>query len=311
MKTGRLLMVVFLALFSTTAFSAAWGAQVVTDDARAWAKKALEDEQSLKAAVAPNTLAVLYFFNLTKQADLDPLQKGIAVMLITDLSKVKSLTVVERIRLQALAEEMKLGDSGLVNEKTAPRVGKLLGAEWLVGGSIAGGLPSLLQIKSNVLDVPTAQISGQSGVQGMLEDLLRMEKELVNETIKSLKIKPTPQEEMELKKPITTNAKALVEFSKCIDESDRKKYRDAADFCKAALLLDPAFGLALTTLNELTTLGVTGAALPVATATTSAATAAGVPAAVTAAGVAAGVGGIVGGGVAAGTGGGTAPVSPF
>ena len=112
---------------------------MVTDDARTWAKQAVAQEKALKAVTVANTVAVLYFFNRTGQPDLDPLQKGLTVMLITDLSKVKSLTVVERVRLQALAEELKLGVSGLVTENTAPRVGKLLGAHWLVGGNFARG----------------------------------------------------------------------------------------------------------------------------------------------------------------------------
>jgi TolB-like protein len=254
MKTKRLLILMILALFATGASSPAWGAQVVTDEARAWAKQAIEQEKSLKTVAAPNAVAVLNFFNLTRQADLDPLQKGIAAMLITDLSKVKSLTVVERIRLQALVEEMKLGVSGLVEDTTAPQVGKVLGAHWLVGGNILSGQASLLQIKSDVLDVPTTQITGQPGAEGILEEILRMEKELVFEIIKLLKIVPTAQEEIELKKPITLSVKALFDFSKCLDLSDQRKYEEAVKSCEGALKADPNFGVAQTALKELTKL---------------------------------------------------------
>jgi TolB-like protein len=258
MKTKGLLILIILAFSATAASGPAWGGQVVTDDARSWAKQAVAQEKALKVATVANTVAVLYFFNRTGQPDLDPLQKGLTVMLITDLSKVKSLTVVERIRLQALAEELKLGVSGLVTENTAPRVGRLLGAYWLVGGNLLGGQPSPLQIKSNVLDVPTSQITGQPGAEGVLEELLRMEKDLVFGIIKFLKIVPTPQEEIELKKPITINVKALFDFSKCIDLSDRKDYEEASKSCEKALKEDPNFGLARDTLNELRNLGLPG-----------------------------------------------------
>lgn len=259
MKTKRLLFLIIMALMANAAFSPAWGGQVVTDSARTWAKEALAQEKALKAVAAVNTVAVLYFFNQTGQVELDPLQKGLTVMLITDLAKVKSLTVVERIRLQALAEEMKLGVSGLVTDNTAPRVGRLLGAHWLVGGNFLGGPPSPLQIRSNVLDVPTSQITGRPGAEGALEEILRLEKDLVFEIIKFLKIVPTPQEEIELQKPITINVKALFDFSKCIDLSDRKDYEQAAKSCESALKEDPNFGLARDTLNELRSLGRPGA----------------------------------------------------
>jgi TolB-like protein len=241
MKTRKLLILIILAFFSTASFGNAWGGQVVTDEAKAWAKQALEQEKALKAAMAPNAVAVLYFINLTKQPDLDPLQKGIAVMLITDLAKVKSLAVVERIRLQALAEEMKLGVSGLVEENSVPRMGKLLGAHWLVGGNIQGGS---LQLKSNILDVSAAQITGQSAVEGNLEELLRMEKDLVFEIIKLLKIEPTSQEETALKKPMTNNIKALLDFFRGIVMSDLGNYEEAAKYYQSALKADPGFGAA-------------------------------------------------------------------
>ncbi len=251
MKNQKLLVVVILAFVATAAFSPAWGRQVVTDDDRSWAKQAVAQEKALKTVAAANTVGVLYFFNRTGQPDLDPLQKGLTVMLITDLAKVKSLTVVERVRLQALAEELKLGVAGLVSENTAPRMGRLLGAQWLVGGNFLGGKPSPLQIKSSVLDVPTSQVTGQADAEGVLEEFLRMEKDLVLGIIKFLKIVPTPQEEIELKKPLTVNVKALFDFSKCIDLSDRKAYEEASKACESAIKQDANFGLARNTLDEL------------------------------------------------------------
>lgn len=301
MRTERLPLLVVLVLVSTFTCQIAWGGQVVNDDARLWAKQALAQEKSLKVQKGTNTVGVLSFANLTKQPNLEPLQKGIAVMIMTDLSKVQSLTVVERIRVQALVEEMKLGVSGLVENKTAPRVGKLIGAQWLVGGNILKRPSELVELKSRVLDVPGAQVTAEPGSEGMLEGLLRMEKEVVYGIIKSLKIVPTPQEEVELKKPVTTSLKALIDFSKCIDESDRRNYREAAKFCEAALVADPGFGLAASTLQELTTMGVTtGAAVGTGVAgTTEGGTAAGTTAAGTAA--TAGTGGTAGtaGGAAA------------
>ena len=86
--------------------SPSWAGQVVTPEIKAWARKAVEGERELKAPPGRNTLAVLYFKNQTGQPEIDPLQKGIALLLITDLSKVKSLQVVERAQLQALVEEL-------------------------------------------------------------------------------------------------------------------------------------------------------------------------------------------------------------
>ncbi|MCH8873811.1 tetratricopeptide repeat protein, partial [candidate division KSB1 bacterium] len=98
--------------------------------------EALAREQKINVGAIPdNTIAVLSFKNLGESREYDPLQKGLAQMLITDLAKVKKLKVVERLKLQTLLAEIELGSSGVVDAATAPRVGKLIGAKKLVSGA--------------------------------------------------------------------------------------------------------------------------------------------------------------------------------
>jgi TolB-like protein len=256
MTRKQLIVAIGLLLIWGGILNAAWAGQVVTEDEKAWARRAIDQEKAVGGLAAPNTVAVLYFRNLTGQADLDPLQQGIPVMLITDLSKVKSLNVVERVRLQALVEELNLGASGLVAEDGAPRVGRLLGANWIVDGNLATGQQTPLQIKSSVLVVPAKQVAGQQTAGGILDDLFRMEKELLFEIIKLLKVEPSPQEEVELRKPVTTSIKALLDFSKGLQESDRGRYTEAAGFYERALKQDPGFKPAKQAIDELHALGL-------------------------------------------------------
>lgn len=62
---------------------------------------------------------------------------GVADMLSTALVKSGNFVVVERKELEEVLKEQKLGLSGLVTEQTAPQVGKLLGVEMLVIGSVS------------------------------------------------------------------------------------------------------------------------------------------------------------------------------
>jgi len=236
-----------LCLFIT---SSSWAGQVVTQDIRGWAKKVLEEEKTLQALEGKNTVAVLYFQNKTNQSDLDPLQKGLTLMLITDLSKVGGLQVIERVRLQALIEEMGLGTTGLVAPEAAPRVGRLLGAQWIVGGEILKGPADQLNLQSNPLEVPTQKILGQLMTGGQLEELFRMEKDLLFEIVKLLKIDIKPIEN-ELRKPCSTNLKGLMALFRAIDASDQKNYELAAEFYEKALKEDPAICIAKEALKEL------------------------------------------------------------
>ena len=61
--------------------------------------------------------------------------KGLAAMIIADLSKVPGLKVLEREKVQLLVNEAKLGDSGLADRASAVRSGRLMRAEKVVVGN--------------------------------------------------------------------------------------------------------------------------------------------------------------------------------
>jgi TolB-like protein len=225
--------------------------QVVTENDRAFARKEIEQEKSQSLAISPNTLAILYFSNKTRKSTLDPLQKGISILLMTDLSQLENIRMVERVKLQALAEELGLGVSGLVDPDTSPRMGRMLGAQYLVGGDILSEYADELDIKSRLLDVKEGQILGQSEARGLVADIFSMEKKILFEIVELLKLELTPSQKIRLEKPLTTNIRALLYFFNGIECSDRGNYREAARYYQKALKEDPQFLVAQDSLNEL------------------------------------------------------------
>src|SRR6266403_1896039 len=67
--------------------------------------------------------------------NFDALQKGIAGMLISELAQNPAARVVEREDIQRLLDEQNLGSSGRVDPQTAAKVGKLVGARYVVLGT--------------------------------------------------------------------------------------------------------------------------------------------------------------------------------
>ncbi len=240
--------------FSSVLAVPASGGQVVTKELRQWAGKTVKEEKALQALQGQNTAAVLYFRNKSGQPELDPVQKGMAIMLITDLSTIEGIQVIERVKVQALTEETGLGVSGLVDPRTAPHVGRLLGARWLVGGDILQDGP--VRIQSNLLDVPAAEILGNATAGGSLTDLFRIEKDLLFKIVDILKIELTPAQKEALEKPCSTSSKALLAFFKGVDAGDRGDYEDAARFYESALKDDPYICRAGEALRELHMLGL-------------------------------------------------------
>jgi tetratricopeptide (TPR) repeat protein len=98
-------------------------------------KQAIQQESTLtNEKPEPNTIAVQAFSN-RGDANYAALAKGIAALVITDLSKVPGLKVLERQKVQKLMDEIRLGESGLVSQDSVQKAGRLMKAEKVLVGS--------------------------------------------------------------------------------------------------------------------------------------------------------------------------------
>ena len=247
---------VFLTIALIAPVSGVWSGQVLTPDIRQWAKDTVAREKSLQAVDTGHTLAVLYFQNRTADPRLDLLQKGLAIMLTTDLAKVEDLHLVERVKLQALIEEMTLGTSGLVESDSAPRIGRLLGAGYLVGGNLSSVEATGLKIRSDLLNVPQEKIFGRPEASGNMDRLFELEKEILLKIIAALQIEMTPERKALLMQPLSSSVPALMHLFRGIDKSDTGDYVAAAHFYNQALEEDSHLQPAADNLKELQALGL-------------------------------------------------------
>lgn len=58
-------------------------------------------------------------------------------MLIAELASTESFSILERKELDKVIGELKLGESGLVDERTKSALGKLKGAKYLIAGTVS------------------------------------------------------------------------------------------------------------------------------------------------------------------------------
>ncbi len=248
----------FLSMLTVLFYSVslAQAGQVITQAERSWAKDAIKQEANLGAVPSPNSIAVIYFNNKSNLKKLNALQKGMAVMLITDLSKIEEFQVVERVWLQALLDEMDLGASGIMDAKTVPTVGNLLGAYNVVSGDIFAGSTQNIAIDSSILDIPLKNITRQPSVTGALDELFKLEKTVLFNIVDQLKVPISPAKRAELEKPLSASAAALLALFTGINYSDKGQYADAASMYKQALVEDPNLELAQNALQELNAMGL-------------------------------------------------------
>ena len=206
------------------------------------ARQALAEEQKLKSLPPrQGTVAVFYFKDVSPDSRFQHLQKALAAMMITDLSQVQALQVLERLRIQFLLTEMQLGQTGIVEPETAPRAGQLLGAESLVVGTME---PGSLAIKTSVASTSKQDVVGAFSVSAELEQFYVLEKEVVYNLLKVLKVPFTAEEEAKFSKYHTQNLKAVIYFGQGLEALDSGQWKEARDFFRLATQQDPAFELA-------------------------------------------------------------------
>lgn len=212
--------------------------QVVQEEARRLA--AMDAELVERAPTSDDIVAV---FPLNYQAGEEryaALGRGLAEMVTVDLANVQSLRVVERVRLQAILDELQLGQSGAVDPASAPQVGRLLGAGRVVGGGYSVLGRRDLHVGAAIARTGSGT-AGQVTSEGDLNDLFDVEKRLVFELIEALGVRLSPQEQEAIESVPTRNLQAFLAFSRGLEHEDAGRYGAAASSFQQAARLDPAF----------------------------------------------------------------------
>jgi len=205
-------------------------------------QEAMRREENISIENIPDkSLAVLYFLNLSNNPKWQPLQKGLADMIITDLSQIEQLTVIERIRLNYLMDELRMGVSGIAEEENFTRVGKLLGTRNLINGSYMITPTDEVILEANIFKLSTDLMPQTASYEGDLSELFRLEKELVLKVINYFGIRLTPEKRSEIFEIPTEDMEAFINYCMGLEAMDRGDMVNAQKYFQKALYIDKNF----------------------------------------------------------------------
>ncbi len=201
------------------------------------------------------TVAVLSFTNASGDPQYDPLGKGIAAMMISDLSGVSAIQLVERERLNDLTKEMELQQSDLVDPSTAAQVGKLAGAQFVVTGDIVA-LEPLLRLDTRVVQVETGEILKTAHVTGEQKKLFELQQKLSRELIDGLEIALSPEDSAALARQQEADRVddlgVQLQYAQALDLYDQEEYVDAAAKIAQVVRVAPRSALVQATYKVMT-----------------------------------------------------------
>lgn len=186
-------------------------------------------------------IAVLPFHNYGADSTLDPLGRAMAEMMATDLSKVRAVKVVERLRMQAIVDELSLAGTELSSPEAAPRAGRLAGAQRIVKGSFAATDDGMMHLDASVAKTTEAEAEAYASVLEPKEHLFRAEKKLVLDLLRSLRVPVSDDEREAILSVPTENYFAFVRYAQGLECERLGLYAQASACFREAVSLDPHF----------------------------------------------------------------------
>ncbi len=129
---------------------------------------------------------------------LDPLKKGLADMLITEMSEINGLKVIERRQIQSVADELNITDLDVVDKSTSQKLGRLLGAKVLLFGGFSNLFGDKLRIDTRVVSTETGITLKAEEETGALAEFSSLMNALVRDVARDLEIRLSTADEMRL-----------------------------------------------------------------------------------------------------------------
>jgi len=172
--------------------------------------------------------------------DFDALQKGIAGMLISEMALNPSARVVERENIQKLLDEQNLGQSGRVDPQTAAKVGKLVGARYVVLGTFIDFYGDF-RVDARLVNVETSEIVRVETNRAQRDRLYDIIKTIATHLMKDANLPPIvrPASDQRMSRDVPTEA--LTFYSRALLYQDRGERDKAVEMYQRAIAVFPEY----------------------------------------------------------------------
>jgi tetratricopeptide (TPR) repeat protein len=204
------------------------------------ARDALSREQELtQQPPNPRAVAVLPVA-VAGDSSYQPLSRGLAQMLISDLDLLQQFQLVERLEVAALLDELQLSQTSRVDPETAARMGYLIRAGQMVQGLVSIPRSNDVRLEANVVQ-PDGEIAAVQTLSGSFRDLLSLEKQLVVRLASQLGYQLSQAERQLILENGTQDMTAFLAYSQGLLAEDAGDYALAAQYFTQAVRTDPSF----------------------------------------------------------------------
>jgi TolB-like protein len=201
----------------------------------------------LAAATAPqeqerSVVAVVRFDNNTGDQRYDHLGRAMSSMMISDLSVIDRIQLVERERIEEVMSELDLQYSGRVDPETAQSLGLIVGAQYMVFGSFVTVDPEM-RLDTRVTRTETTEIVTTADVRGEGQSLFDLQQALADTLIAGLELVLTEEERARLNAQQQANRiddlETVLAYSEALCLLDYGAYEEAFELIQGVQSASP------------------------------------------------------------------------
>jgi TolB-like protein len=173
--------------------------------------------------------------------NFDALERGIAGMMISELTQNPAARVVEREQVQRLLDEQNLGAQGRVDAQTAAKVGKLVGARYVILGNFIDFYGDF-RVDVRLVNTETSEIVKTESDRQQREHLFDIIRNVSTQLMKDANL-PALQRgasnEQRMNRQVPTEA--LTYYSRALLYQDRGQKEKAVEMFNRAIEIFPDY----------------------------------------------------------------------
>jgi serine/threonine protein kinase/cytochrome c-type biogenesis protein CcmH/NrfG len=196
-------------------------------------RSAAPQTQDRRAEHPQNSVAVLYFENLSTAKEDEYLRDGMTEDIITELANIKNLKVFPRPAMLAYRDK----------PVTAPQVGHELHAAYVLGGSLRRS-GNRLRITAQLVETRSGHTVWAQRFDREMADVFEVQDEIARSIAQAFRINLSPQEEKKIASKPTENSVAYDYYLRGRSYARRESLEFALQMYEQAVKLDPNFALA-------------------------------------------------------------------
>lgn len=172
--------------------------------------------------------------------DFEALERGIAGMMISELSANPAARVVEREQIQRLLEEQNLGAQGRIDPQTAARIGKLVGARYVVLGTFIDFYGDF-RVDVRLVNTETSEIVKTESERMQRDHLFDIIRNISARLMKDANLPALPRQASDQRMGRQIPTEALTYYSRALLYQDRGQKEKAVEMFNRALAIFPEY----------------------------------------------------------------------